>query len=234
MAKVAKAGRAVPLCWRQQTLALGLPVGKPEDAHRLGGPASVSAVAHAGVPGAGEPAARAAAPAAEKAQGGTPVAPRPAPKVQVPKGQGGSAWAQGTAPPAAQNKPGFPPLPPAGAEVQTVKAPAPGTGGRGGGAPAPATGGRGGGGARRQPEHVRAGPEAAAQAMVAAVLKAGNEAALKQWGREGVAHAALVLGVGPLERGVPGCGRLPVCRALLVEARKRAGGPRAGFGLGDP
>ena len=37
VAKVAKAGRAVPLCWRQQTLALGLPVGKPEDAHRLGG-----------------------------------------------------------------------------------------------------------------------------------------------------------------------------------------------------
>ena len=91
--------------------------------------------------------------------------------------------------------------------------------------------GAGGGGARRQPEHVRAGPEAAAQAMVAAVLKAGNEAALKQWGREGVAHAALVLGVGPLEKGVPGCGRLPVCRALLVEARKRSGGPRAGFGL---
>ncbi len=140
---------------------------------------------------------------------------RPAPKVQVPKAQGGSAWDQATAPPAAQSKPGFPPLPAAGAEVQTVQAPAP----------------VGGGGARRQPEHVRAGPEAAARAMVAAVLKAGNEAALKVWGREGVAHAAHVLGVGPLESGVPGRGRVPVCRALLTEARKLAGGPRAGHGL---
>ena len=67
--------------------------------------------------------------------------------------------------------------------------------------------------------------------MVAAVLAAGNEAALKAWGRDGVAHAALVLGVGPLEKGVAGRGRVPVCRELLVEARKRAGGPRAGFGL---
>ncbi len=139
-----------------------------------------------------------------------------------------------TAPPAAQDKPGFPPLGPAGAEVQTVKAPTPASGGGGGGAPnalPTAAGGRGGGGAKRQPEHLRAGPDAAARAMVAAVLAAGNEAALKQWGREGVAHAALVLGVGPLERGVPGRGRLPVCRELLVEARKRSGGPRAGFGL---
>jgi len=153
----------------------------------------------------------------------------------VPKAQGGSAWDQPAAP-KAQDKPGFPPLGPAGAEVQTVKAPALVPGGRGGGAPAPATGGSGGGGARRQPEHVRAGPAAAAKAMVAAVLQAGNEANLKMWGREGVAHAALVLGVGPLEKGVPGCGRLPVCRALLVEARKRSGGPRAGFGhyLGRP
>ena len=30
---------------------------------------------------------------------------------------------------------------------------------------------------------------------------------------------------------VLGRGRLPVCRELLVEARKRSGGPRAGFGL---
>ena len=211
-------------------------MGKPEDAHRIGGPASVSAVARAGVSGSVKPAAGAAAPAAEKAQGGTPVAPRPAPKVQVPKAQGGSAWDPPAAP-RAEDKPGFPPLGPAGAEVQTVKAPPPVTGGRSGGAPALARGGgRGGGGAGRQPEHVRAGPAAAAKAMVAAVLQAGNEANLKMWGREGVAHAALVLGVGPLEKGVPGCGRLPVCRALLVEARKRSGGPRAGFGhyLGRP
>jgi hypothetical protein len=118
--------------------------------------------------------------------------------------------------------------------VQTVKAPTPasggGDGGGGGGARAPAAGGSGGG-VKRQPEHRRAGPDAAARAMVAAVLEAGCEANLKQWGREGVAHAARVLGVGPLESGVAGRGRLPACRELLVEARKRSGGPRAGFGL---
>jgi hypothetical protein len=238
VAKVAEAGRAVPLCWRQQTLALGAPAGKPEDAHRLGGPASVSAVGPAG------------APAAEKTPGGSPAAPLPAPRVQVPKAQGGSAWDQAKAPTPAQDRPGFPPLGPAGAETQTVKAPTPASGGGGGGggarAPAadgggggggrgartPAAGGRGGGGGvKRQPEFFRAGPEAAARAMVAAVLKAGCVADLKLWGHDGVAHAALVLGVGPLEKGVPGQGRVPVCRQLLVEARKRAGGPRAGFGL---
>ena len=43
VAKVAESGRAVPLCWRQCTLALGAAEGKPEDAIPIGGPAEVSA-----------------------------------------------------------------------------------------------------------------------------------------------------------------------------------------------
>ena len=249
VAKALESGRAVPLRWRQQTLALGVPEGKPEDAHCVGGPASVSAVERAGVSGSVEAATRAAAPTAAKAPSGSPVAPGPAPKVQVPKAKSGSAWALGPTPPAAQKaaeQPGFPPLQAAGAETQTVPrpaAPAPATAGRstgggkgaGGKGPAPATagrsagGGKGAGGTGRS-EHERAGPEASARAMVAAVVAARDVATLKQWGREGVAHAALVLGVGPLEPGVPGRGRTPVCRALLDEAWKRSGGPPAGFG----
>ena len=67
--------------------------------------------------------------------------------------------------------------------------------------------------------------------MVAAVIEAGDVPTLKQWGRAAVAHAALVLGAAPMDPGIAGRGRAPVCRALLTEARKRSGGTRAGFGL---